>query len=105
MRAGRLNQRVTLERLSEKEDAYGATVKEWETVGTFWAAVEPLTGREIIAADAVTALSDIRVIMRFQRGITAADRLMHKGKPLEIKTVIDRRSRNRELELLCKAIQ
>lgn len=105
MRAGRLNQRVILERLSEKEDAYGATVKEWDAVGTFWAAVEPLTGREIIAADAVTALSDIRVIMRFQPGITAADRLVHKDRPLEIKTVIDRRSRNRELELLCKAIQ
>ena len=102
MRAGQLNQRVTLERFTETEDAYGATVTDWATVGTFWAAVLPLTGKEIIAGDAVAAITDVRVIMRYQPGVTAADRLKHNGKVLEIKAVINRRSANRELELLCK---
>lgn len=104
MRAGQLNQRVTLERFTETEDAYGATVTDWATVGTFWAAVLPLTGKEIIAGDAVAAITDVRVIMRYQPGVTAADRLGHRGKVLEIKTVINRNSGNRELELLCKAV-
>lgn len=102
MRAGQLNQRVTLERFTETEDAYGATVTDWATAGTFWAAVLPLTGKEIIAADAVTAITDVRVIMRYQPGVTAADRLKHDGKTFNVVTVINRRSANRELELLCK---
>ena len=104
MRAGQLNQRVTLERFTETEDAYGATVTDWATVGTFWAAVLPLTGREVIAADAVTAISDVRIIMRYRPGITPADRLTHKGKQMNITTVIDRGSAGRTLELLCKVV-
>ena len=102
MRAGQLNQRVTLERFTETEDAYGATVTDWATVGTFWAAVLPLTGREVIAADAVTAIGDVRIIMRYRPGITPADRLTHKGKQMNITAVIDRHSAGRTLELLCK---
>ena len=102
MRAGELDQRVTLERFGEYKDASGAWTEGWETVGTFWAAVLPLTGKEIIAADAVTAITDVRVIMRYQPGVTAADRLKHDGKTFNVVTVINRRSANRELELLCK---
>ena len=104
MEAGKLDQRVTLERFTETEDAYGATVSEWQTVGTFWAAVLPLSGKEIIAGDAVAALTDVRVILRYQHGITAADRLTHRGKTLEIKAVIERASQRRVLELLCKRV-
>ena len=39
MRAGELDQRVTLERFGEYKDASGAWTEGWETVGTFWAAV------------------------------------------------------------------
>ena len=102
MRAGELDQRVTLERFGEYKDASGAWTEGWETVGAFWAAVLPLTGKEIIAADAVTAITDVRVIMRYQPGVTAADRLKHDGKTFNVVTVINRRSANRELELLCK---
>ena len=102
MRAGELDQRVTLERFGEYKDASGAWTEGWETVGTFWAAVLPLTGKEIIAGDAVAAITDVRVIMRYQPGVTAADRLKHDGKTFNVVTVINRRSANRELELLCK---
>ena len=102
MRAGELDQRVTLERFGEYKDASGAWTEGWETVGTFWAAVLPLTGKEVIAADAVTAISDVRIIMRYRPGITPADRLTHKGKQMNITAVIDRHSAGRTLELLCK---
>lgn len=102
MRAGELDQRVTLERFGEYKDASGAWTEGWETVGTFWAAVLPLTGREVIAADAVTAIGDVRIIMRYRPGITPADRLTHKGKQMNITAVIDRHSAGRTLELLCK---
>ena len=102
MRAGELDQRVTLERFGEYKDASGAWTEGWATVGTFWAAVLPLTGREVIAADAVTAIGDVRIIMRYRPGITPADRLTHKGKQMNITAVIDRHSAGRTLELLCK---
>ena len=60
--------------------------------------------REVIAADAVTAIGDVRIIMRYRPGITPADRLTHKGKQMNITTVIDRGSAGRTLELLCKVV-
>ena len=104
MRAGELDQRVTLERFGEYKDASGAWTEGWETVGTFWAAVLPLTGREVIAADAVTAIGDVRIIMRYRPGITPADRLTHKGKQMNITAVIDRGSAGRTLELQSKVV-
>ena len=104
MRTGRLHQRIELLRDGEYQDASGAWASGWSTVGTFWAAVEPITGRERISADSVASVTDVRVIMRYRPGITAGDRIRHDGKDMNVVTVINRDSRNRELELLCKRL-
>lgn len=104
MRTGRLHQRIELRRNGEYQDASGAWTSGWMAVGTFWAAVEPLTGKERISADSVASVTDVRVILRYQPGVAAGDRIRHDGKDMNVVTVIDRDSRNRELELLCKRV-
>ena len=42
--------------------------------------------------------------MRYMPGVTAQDRVIHNGTTYNIVSVIDVRSENRELVLMCKAV-
>jgi SPP1 family predicted phage head-tail adaptor len=69
-----------------------------------WAHVEPLVGREYLAAAALVAEVTARIRMRYRPGITAADRIIHGGTVYAIEAVLDVHSSRRELHLMCKAI-
>ncbi|ART52038.1 head-tail adaptor protein [Acidovorax carolinensis] len=104
MRAGDLDQRVTVERLQGGFDELGQPIESWAPLFTCWAAVEPLVGREYLAAAALVAEVTARIRMRYRPGITAADRVIHDGKVYGITSVADVHSSRRELVLMCRAI-
>lgn len=105
MKAGQLDQRVTVERLSGGVDELGQPLPDtWAPLFTCWAAVEPLAGREYIAAQAAVSEVTAKIRMRFRPWMTAEDRVIHKGTVYQIQSVIDVRSENRELHLMCKAL-
>ena len=102
MRAGQLDQRVSVERLEQGDDAAGQPLTTWSTLFTTWAAVEPLTGREYIAASAFVSEVTTRIQLRYRPGLTPADRVTHEGRKYAIVSVIDYKSANRELVLMCR---
>ena len=104
MKAGQLDQRVTVERFSRTEDELGQPIESWAPLFTCWAAVEPLTGREFIAAQAAQSEVTARIRMRFRPWMTAEDRVIHNGTTYNIVSLVDVRSENRELVLMCKAV-
>ena len=104
MKAGQLDQRVTVERFSRTEDELGQPIETWAPLFTCWAAVEPLTGREYIAAQAAVSEVTAKIRMRFRPWMTAEDRVIHDGTIYGIESVIDVRSANRELHLMCRAL-
>jgi len=104
MKAGDLDQRVTVERLQGGFDELGQPVEKWAPMFTCWAAVEPLTGREFIAAQAAQSEVTARIRMRFRPWMTAEDRVIHNGTTYNIVSLIDVRSGHRELVLMCKAV-
>ena len=105
MRAGDLTERVTVERFtSTTYDELGQPIEAWAPLFTCWAAVEPLTGREYLAAGALLSEVTARIRMRYRPGITAADRVIHNGKVYGITSVADVHSSRRELQLQCRAI-
>lgn len=104
MKAGQLDQRVTLEQLVEGQDEAGQPFTDWVPVFDAWAAVKPLTGREFIAAQAAVREITARVKMRYRPGVTAADRIVHDGTTYSVTSVADVHSSRRELHLMCKAV-
>ncbi len=104
MRTGHLDQRITIEALQGTLDDYGQPVNEWGTFLSTWAAVEPLQGREYLAAQAAVSEVTARIRMRFRPWMTAQDRVIHEGTTYGIESVIDVRSDHRELVLMCKAL-
>ena len=104
MKAGDLDQRVTVERYTSTQDELGQPIESWAPLFTCWAAVEPLTGREYLAAQAAVSEVTAKIRMRFRPWMTAQDRVIHNGITYGIQSVIDVRSEHRELHLMCKAL-
>jgi SPP1 family predicted phage head-tail adaptor len=105
MKSGQLDQRISVERLQGGVDELGQPLPDtWAPLFTCWAAVEPLTGREYLAAQAAVSEVTAKIRMRFRPWMTAEDRVIHDGTIYNIVSLIDVRSENRELVLMCKAL-
>lgn len=104
VRAGRLRHRITLERLTNSDDEYGEPTSSYEVYGSFWAAVESLSGRELWQAQQVKATTTHRVTMRYVTGVAPGMRVIHKARTLEIDSVVDVGERTRELQLMCTEV-
>ena len=114
MIAGRLNQRVTIQKRTVSQNDYGEAVETWAAPGdgepaVMWGEVKPvLTGtREAFAAAAgqYQARVTLQVRMRWRTLDPADYRLIVGGSTLEIQAVMDPDGRQRELLALCYEVQ
>lgn len=97
MRAGRLNQRVTILQRTLAQDEYGAKTPEWSELTTVWATLTNITGSEQWANEQVLNASSIAFRIRYQAGLSKDMRLVHNGITYQITTIIDPYGRNKEL--------
>jgi len=108
MRAGELRHRVVIQQKVASRNSYGEEVIAWEEVATVWAAVEPLehlaAGREFIEAERMGAALTTRIRMRYRPGISPAMRAVWGPHTYDIKSVVERGGRRRELWLLCREL-
>lgn len=103
MKAGNLDQRIVIERLVKGVDPIGQPINAWEPVFSVWAAVEPLQGREYIAAQAVQSEVEARIRLRYRPGVTSAMRVIHGADTYSITSVIHVKSAKQELQIMCRA--
>lgn len=102
MSARRLNRVVSIQRRSTTQDATGQQVTTWSMLlPSVSAEILPLSGRELMAAQAVRAEVDHQVTIRYRPGITAADRLVYQGRVFNIHAVMDQDTRHVWLTILC----
>lgn len=99
--SGAFDQRVTIESKSVTRDAIGEEVVSWVTHAETWARVEPIRGKEYFAAAQTQDSTDYRVTIRYRTGIAREMRVMWRGLPLDIISVIDVGARKENLELMC----
>lgn len=87
--AGRLRHRIRIERPGYEQDSVtGEMVLSWELVAEkVPAAIEPLSAREFIAAQAVQSQVTTRIVIR-RREIDASMRIVHRGKIYNIHGVL-----------------
>lgn len=106
LKAGNLRHRIALQRKQQTQNPQtGAMVTTWVTEATVPAAVEPLSAREFIAAQAVQSDVSVRIRVRYRPGITAAMRLLHDGKVYNITGVLADKDSGREyLTLPCSEL-
>ena len=105
MYAGRMDTRITLQRPETGTDAWGQPIEGWGLIASTWAAVEPLQGREYIAAQAAQSEVTYRLTTRWLSGVDASCRvLLDDGRVLGIVAVIDLRNQHRYMQFLCREL-
>lgn len=82
LKAGRLRHRITIQSPSSTQDPNtGEMLPTWVDVWTqVPAAIEPLSVRDLIAAQATQSKVTARITIRQREGLTADMRILHKGK-------------------------
>lgn len=87
--AGQLNQRVQLQQRAAAENVLGEPEGAWVNLGApIWAKVEPLAGRELLAAGAMQQPVDTRFVIRWRAGVTPSLRLEWRGQPYDISSAL-----------------
>lgn len=103
--AGDLPHRITIKANSPVFDEYNRSKKgndNWkpiQPVGTFWAAIEPLNGREILLAKEVAPTATHLIRMRYAAGITDEMQAYYGDEAFDINAVIDVLKRKVQLKL------
>lgn len=75
----------------------------YQALATVSASIEPLRGKEFFASKQTQADADFRILIRWQPDLAdlgPADRAVWGSRVFDIRAVMNRDSRNRELELL-----
>ncbi|WP_237673826.1 phage head closure protein [Vreelandella profundi] len=100
MRTGRLRHRCTIERPGEdqQDPSTGAMIKSWEEVGKAWMAIEPLSARAFIAAQAAQSEVTGQLVMRYRPNLQldSTMRVRHSGKIYNIEGVLPDNESGRE---------
>jgi len=61
-----MNRRIILQRPSTAQDTYGGPVRTWTDLGTFWAEIQPLSGRELESAQRMASEVSHQIVVRYQ---------------------------------------
>jgi len=104
MRSGKLRHSIELQSFTSTFDSYNQETKTWSTIATVFAEVRPVSARESAIAEQLRAEATHFVSLRGGVELTAANRVLFRGRILNITSVLDVLERGRELNLLCVEI-
>lgn len=65
MRAGDLRRRITIQLKGTAADTFGQASTSWTDFLTCWAAISPLSGRELVTAQAINAEITHQISIRY----------------------------------------
>ncbi len=79
MDSGKLRHRIEIQEYVYlgQDPETGAEIREWREFHSCWAAIEPLSARELIAAQSTQSKVSARITIRYVDGINAAMRILH----------------------------
>jgi len=102
MKIGDMRHRITFQKPVETPNGHKGHTVSWQDLVTVWASVEPLSGREYFYSHQIKAEITHRVKIRYREDITVKMRIKHRGRNLAIESILDKKERREELEILCR---
>jgi SPP1 family predicted phage head-tail adaptor len=102
MRAGQLDQRITIQSRTDLADSVGQPNPTWGTfAANIPAAFDPVRGREFFTAQALTVVEAAMFRIRYMPGTIPGHRVQYDGKVWDIASVEQVFGRDREMHLFC----
>lgn len=100
MQIGKLNRLVSIQQRASTQDTFGQQSTGWTNLYTnVHVAIRPLSGREMLAAQAVNSEVSHNINLRYLAGITANMRILYGTRIFNITAVMNIDERNKELML------
>lgn len=98
---GTLTDRVQLKRRESVGDGGGGHERLYVPVTALWARVRSLTGRQGINADGRTVAISHSVVLRFRTDVAPGDRIVYRGRNLDVVSAADLNGRRAYLSCAC----
>ena len=104
MQAGTLRKRITFQTRDVSVDSFGQQATSWTDAFTMWAGIEPLSAREVFAAQGVQSEISHKITVRYRVELSnltadAAMRVVHAGRLFNIQGMRSIDERHRTIEL------
>nr|WP_297388256.1 phage head closure protein [uncultured Roseateles sp.] len=98
---GMLIHTIDIERMTNASDGAGGQTKTWAThVAGVRAFVKPLSGREVVHSQRLDAQVSHRIMMRYRADFTPRDRIVFKGRAMQVRAIINLEERDRWFEVM-----
>lgn len=90
MSSSKLRHYITIQAPTyEQNEQNGAMeITGWTTFAQVWAAIEPLSGRDLIAAQAQQSKITGRITIRWREGLSPEQRISYKGQIYSIEAIL-----------------
>jgi len=102
---GTLTDRVQLRRRESVAEEEGGHARIFVPLGTVWARVRSLTGRQGTNADGRAVAISHSVVLRFRSDVAPGDRVVYRGRNLDVVSAADMNGRRAYLACACSETQ
>lgn len=102
MRAGELDQQITIQIATISRGGSGEQIQTWQTWRTVWANVQTTAGAENFYSPQLVAEATHKIKIRYLKGLKYTMRILWRNRILDITNIDDSRQRQGELYLLCQ---
>ena len=102
MRIGNMRSRITIQTLGGSIDEGGGQTTTWLELDVVWAHIRPLSGREILMADAQLGVVTHEIRIRYRTDVTTAHRIILGSRTFNIKAVLNPDDNDKRLLLKCE---
>jgi SPP1 family predicted phage head-tail adaptor len=106
MQAGKLNNRVAIDRPDVSQNETGEEIISWHEMGKVWCSIEPLAGREALQVNANLAVMDTRFRFRWTPGLSQMTTKWRMRRPnliYNIVSIAEILMDQKEIEVLAKS--
>ncbi len=103
--AGMLSRRIKVQRPSTIKDSLGAPCRTWLDVATVWADIQPLSGKEAVIANRISAELTHQITVRYQPVFdnpqqVAQMRVLYKSRIFNIHSALNEDEKRTQIILL-----
>lgn len=103
--AGMLTRRIKIQRPSTIKDSVGAPCRSWLDVATVWADIQPLSEKEAVIANRISAELSHQIIVRYQSLFdnpqqVAQMRVLYKARIFNIHSALNEDEKRTQIILL-----
>jgi len=101
---GKMRHEIVIQQKPTTKNSFGETLNTWDNVCTIWASIEPLQGREYFSAEQIQSEVTTRIRIRYIDGIKPNMRVKYGDSIFNIKSIINPKYLNVELQLMCTEV-